>query len=143
MATDLRTGSEPDTLRTGSEPPLTSLVTGILNDFQELMKQQFALFRAEVQSDMSKTKEAATSLALGAGTLVVGAGLLILMVVHLLSWATGMPLWASYGIVGGIFALVGGILLYRGIQKFQSFNPLPDESAQALKENVQCLMNPK
>jgi hypothetical protein len=31
---------------------LTSLVNGIVNDAQELMKQQFALFQAEVKEDM-------------------------------------------------------------------------------------------
>ena len=137
MANDLRD------LRTGPEPSVTSLVTGIIGDVTELMKQQMALFRHEVESDLTKTKEAALSLALGFGVGLAGAGLLILMVVHLLTWATGLPLWASYGIVGGCFAVAGGILLYLGKKKFQSFNPLPDESAQALKENVQCLMNPK
>jgi len=34
-------------------------------------------------------------------------------------------------------------LFYAGKKRLDSFNPLPDQSVQALKENVQCLTNLK
>jgi len=49
-------------LHTGTEPSLTGLVTGIINDAQELLKQQVALFKQEVKDDIRKTKEAAVAL---------------------------------------------------------------------------------
>jgi len=123
---------------------LTSLLTGIVSDLQDLIKQQLALFRTEVTSDVHKTKEALAPLAAGMGVLVVGLVMLSLMLVHLLDWATeNLPLWACYGIVGAGFAVLGGALMFAGKKKFDSFNPLPDESAKELKETVQCLMNPK
>src|SRR5438132_3036731 len=135
MATDLRTGTEPT---------LTGLVTGIINDAQDLLKQQLALFRQEIKDDVRKTKEAALSLSLGIGMVVVGGLLLCAMLVHLLHWAAPLlPLWSCYGIVGVVFLACGGAFFYAGKKRLQSFNPFPDQSVGALKENVQWLMNPK
>jgi pheromone shutdown protein TraB len=131
MASDLRTGSDNGTL--------TSLVTGIVNDAQELFKQQLALFKTEVREDLRKTREAATSLALGAVVLLIGAVLLCLMLVHLLHAVTDpqWPLWACYATVGGAVVAIGAVLVGLAYARFKSFNPLPDETAAALQENLE------
>ncbi|HXG11522.1 MAG TPA: phage holin family protein [Gemmataceae bacterium] len=137
MANELQTPSP-------SEPNVTALVTGIINDAQELFKQQLALVRAEIKSDLEKTKDAARSLAIGAAVAMLAVVLLSLMLVHLLHWATALPsgeprlpLWVCYLLVGGIFAGVGGALVVAGVRKLESFNPLPDQSVEALRENLQ------
>jgi hypothetical protein len=131
-------------VQAGSDPSVTGLVTGILHDAEELFKQQVALLKHEVKEDIRKTKEATAALAAGGIVLGVGAVLLCWALVRLLSWAIpGLPLWGSFGIVGGTFAVLGAILLYAGKKKLDSFNPLPDESAEALKENVQWIVKPK
>jgi hypothetical protein len=131
-------------LRTGNEPSLTGLVTGIINDGQELLKQQMALFKQEIKDDLRRTKEIALSLGAGIAILLVGGLLWCLMLVHLLAWlAPGLPLWCCYGIIGLIFVAGGGALLYAGKRRMESFNPLPDQSVRALKENVQWILNPK
>jgi len=131
-------------------PPVSStpgsvapLVTGIVDDLQELIKQNLTLFKVEVREDFKKTKEAAAALGAGIGLAIVGALHLTLMLVFLLWWAfnPGLPLWVCFAIVGGVFAGVGGALTFRGKKKLDSFNPLPDETAQALKENVQWIKN--
>jgi hypothetical protein len=132
-------------LHTGTEPGLTNLVTGIINDVQELLRQQLNLFRQEVKDDVRKTKEAVISLSAGVGILVLSVILLSFMLVYLLNWAfpDALPLWLCYGIIGGLLLLGGGALLYAGKRKLTSFNPLPDQSVGALRENVQWIMNPK
>ncbi len=131
-------------LHTGSEPSLTRLVTGIINDAQDLLKQQLALFKQEIKDEIRKTKEVALSVGAGIGILLVGAILWCLMLVHLLSWAIpALPLWGSYGIIGLVFVLGGAALLYLGKRRMESFNPLPERSVRALKENVQWILNPK
>jgi uncharacterized membrane protein YqjE len=132
---------------TGSTPPVTPLVTGIIDDLQELLKQNLALFKVEVREDVKKTKEAAGALGVGIGLAVVGGLHLSLMLVFLLYWAFGgtavtegsLPLWACFAIVGGLFAAIGFALFLRGKKKLDSFNPLPDVTAEALKENVQWI----
>jgi uncharacterized membrane protein YqjE len=132
-------------LQTGSGATATELVSGIITDAQDLMKQQLALFRSEVREDVRKTKEAAVLLMGGLAVVQIAAIILSLMLVHLLIATTPnmLPPWACYGIVGGGLALLGGGLTMMARSKFSSFNPLPDQSAQAVKENVRWMTNPK
>jgi len=123
---------------------LTSLVTGIVNDAQELMKQQFALFQAEVKEDMRKTAEASTALGVGAAVTLVGSILLCFMLVHLLHWAfPNTELWVWFAVVGGVVTVVGGALVFGAIAKFRSFNPLPDKTVKALEENLEWKTTPR
>lgn len=131
-------------VHSSDDASLTTLVTGILNDAQELFKQQLALIRSEIQEDVRKTKEAVLGLALGLGVILVGSLLVVLALPWLLNWIwPDLPLWAAYAIVGGVLVAIGGAFLYPAIKRLGSFNPLPDQSYQALKENVRWISNPK
>jgi hypothetical protein len=125
------------------EPAVSTLVTGILNDAQELMKQQVALVRTEIREDFRKTKEGVLSLAIGAGVGFVGLSFVCLTAVYLLEWAAhpNLPLWACYAIVAGTMVVVSAGLLVAGKKRFESFNPLPDQSLEGLKENLQWKTN--
>jgi MFS family permease len=135
MATD--TYAPPD------ERSVTSLVSGIVNDAQTLMQQQLALFREEVRTDLRKTRDAVTAIAAGVGVAAVALGPLVFMFVALLHELAGWSWWASAGTVGAVLAVVGGVLIGLGIQRFRSFNPMPDQSVEALKENLQWIKHPK
>jgi len=137
MANDVQTGAE--------QPSLTSLVSGIVQDVQDLIKQQMAYTQREIQEDLRRTKEAVTPMAIGLGVSLLALGLLCVMLVHLLHWLTDgrLPLWGCYAIVGVLLAVAGGVLFYAGKKQLDSFNPLPDKSVEALKENVQWLTNQK
>jgi F0F1-type ATP synthase assembly protein I len=131
-------------VQSGSDVSVTSLVGGIIHDAQELMKQQFALFKAEVKEDMRKTTEASTSLGIGLAAAFVGSILLCHGLVYLLAWAFDtVPLWVWYGVVGGVVTAVGAGLSFAAYAKFRSFNPLPDKTAEALKENLEWQTTPR
>lgn len=83
-----------------SEPSLVSLLGGIANDAKELLLQEVALAKLEVQHELLKAKTAAISLGIGIGTIATGGLLLLFMLVHLLAAFTIVPLWGCYGIVG-------------------------------------------
>jgi len=143
MATDLQTPPE--------QQSLTGIVAGIVHDFETLFTQQMEMVRAEVRSDWDKTKQAIWPIAVSTVLLVVGGTMLSFMLVYLLHWATTpgvedmarVPLWGCYGLIGAGFLIAGGALLGAGIARFHSFNPLPEKSAEALKENVKWLTNSK
>lgn len=135
MATD--TYSPPD------ERSVTSLVTGIVNDAQTLMQQQLALFREEIRTDLRKTKEAVTALVAGVAVAALAVGPLVFLFVALLHELALWPWWASALTVGVVLAIAGGAMIAVGVQRFRSFNPLPDQSVEALKENLQWIKNPK
>ena len=129
-------------MHTEERSSVTSLVSGIVSDAQDLIRQQLALFRAEIKDDFRKTVAIVMVIASGGFLVAVGGTLLCFMLVHLLaSLAPALPLWGCFGIVGACVALVGGIVAYAAISRFKTFNPLPDESVQALKENVQWIKN--
>jgi uncharacterized membrane protein YqjE len=129
-------------LQTGSEQSLTSVVTGIVGDFQELIKQQLALFKAELKQDLRRTREASISLVCGVALLGLGSVLLCFMAVHLLFWAFGpnLPLWACYLIVGGLLAAAGGGLTYFAWTSFRSVTA--EQSVQSLEENLEWKTKP-
>jgi len=139
MIDQLRNGPDP----ASASPSITGLLSGIVKDMQELTRQQLTLFKEEVKDDFRKTREVAVSWAIGLGAAGIGILLLAFAVAHLLAWGTPLPLWASFGIVGAAALAAGGALLYAGQKKLESFNPLPEQTVRALKENVQCLTNPK
>jgi hypothetical protein len=128
---------------TQAEPSMTQLLSGIISDAQELMRQQMAMFRTEMKEDIRRTKAALVALVCGLAAASVGATLLCFMAVYGLEAATELPLWACFGIVGAALAAIGGGAFYAAVRQFNEFNPLPEESAQALKENLQWISHPK
>lgn len=131
-------------VETGSQAGMTHVMSGIITDVQDLIKQHLALLRHEVQEDFRKTKDAGSLLVAGLGITLVGGILLCLMLVHLLSGAAPeLPLWACYGVVGTPVAALGSALFCMAIHKLGFFNFLPHQSVQALQENVQWITKPK
>jgi len=131
-------------VQSGSDVSVTALVSGIVGDAQELMKQQFALFKAEVKEDMRKTTEATTSLVIGLTATLIGSIVLSFALAHLLHWAwPNVALWVWYAVVGGLVTAVGAGLSMAAYQKFRSFNPLPDKTAAALEENLEWKTKPR
>ena len=122
---------------------VTGLVGGIITDAQELFKQQVALVRAEIKADFQRTLRAVVMLAVGSLAAVPAVFLVCNMFVFMLHELAGLKVWASYGVVGGAFILISAALVAVAIQRFRSFNPLPDQSVEAFKENVRWMTNPK
>jgi hypothetical protein len=120
----------------------TSLVTGIVKDAQELMKQHVQLLQVEVEDDLRATTQAGITLAIGTATALVGAVLLAMCLVELLKLA-GMAPWAAYGLLGAIVAGVGGVLVAGALTAFSKINPLPEKSVEEVKEDLGWQTKPK
>jgi hypothetical protein len=61
------------------------------------------------------------------------------MLVYLVQSLTGLSLWVSYLIVGAIFAIGGGLLLMQGIKRIQTVDPVPRETIESVKEDIQWI----
>lgn len=121
-----------------NDTSVTALVSGIINDAQELIKQQVTLLKHDIRHDIRQAKEGAASLAVGGGVAAVGGILLSLTLVHFVSWlAPSWPLWVCYALVGGLLLAIGGGVMFAGKKKFDTLNPLPEQSVEAMRENVQ------
>ncbi len=125
-----------------SDGSIAPLITGIIHDAQHLLSQQIELVKVEIKEDLHKTVLGVAFIAAGAGLLMLGGLLLCFMLVYLLNWAfPTLELWLCFLIVGGLLALLGATLVFAAVQRFRSFNPLPDQSLQGLKENLQWKTN--
>jgi hypothetical protein len=129
-------------LQSPPESSMTDLVSGIVKDAQELFRQEGRLLRREIQDDVQKTKEAAVPLAIGLWLILLGS-ILLSTTLALLLVAAGLPEWASFAVVGAALFLIGGGVFYFGKNKFDSLRPPLEQSAEALKENLECLAKPK
>jgi len=135
MAVDMKPAPETST---------TELVGGILSDAQDLLKQQFALFRHEVIDDLRKTRDAGVFLGLGAALALVGSILFMMMLVHAIPWFfPNFPLWGSFGLWSAGMFVVAVVLYQVGSRKLDKVNILPEQTAEAIKENVQWITHPK
>jgi len=128
-----------------SEQSVASLVSGIVHDVQDLVKQQMRLTRREIEDDFRKSKDSLVLLALGGASCLLGAFAVCLMLAHLFHWLglpagaemSALPLWASFAIVAALFFIGGGVAIMVGRNKMLAIgNPLHD-TAEALKENIE------
>jgi hypothetical protein len=127
-----------------TQQTMTELVRGIIDDVQQLARQQVTMLKAEIREDLNKTRTAMVYGGLGITALTVGALALIFGLVYLLDWLyPGMPMWVAWMIVGGIFAIAGVSLGLVARNMFESFNPLPDKSFNALQENLTWKTQPQ
>ena len=144
------TGSElPPTPRLAEPAPvagqgtITELVSGIMNDAQKLARQQIDMLKAEFKEDLARTKRATEFGGLGVVLMTVGGLTLVAFLVELLHEQAGFKMWSSCLIIGGIL-LAGGIAAAMAARNlFESFNPLPDKSFNALQENLTWKTQPQ
>lgn len=134
MATDLK--PSPDV-------SMTELVSGIIGDVQDLLKQQFELLKHDVVNDLAKMRDAGLLTGAGAVFGVVAAILLMQMLVYLTHWLTEWPLWGCFALWAGVALLLSGGLIAAGIKRFSAVRPLEEPAAVALKENVEWISHPK
>jgi len=120
----------------GKTQSIGTLISGIISDTRNLFAQELRLAKLEIGADLRRVKSAAIMLVAGGVILALGAVLLILMLVHLLDALTDLPLWGAYGIVGGVILLVGLMMLLAGKKKTQDVGLVPDETTEAIKEDV-------
>lgn len=119
-----------------TESSVTGLVAGIISDAQTLLKQQAEMLKAEVREDFQRSKRAAEFGAIGIVCATVGALGLITALAYLLHEQFQFAMWASWGIVGGLFMIAGFALGGFSYVLLERFNPLPDKTFNALKENI-------
>ena len=115
---------------------VTGLVAGIIHDAQKLFHQQTEMLKAEVREDFHRSKRAAEFGSLGIVCGTVGVMGLLTALAYLLHEQFQFAMWASWGIVGGLFLLAGVALGGFSYILLERFNPLPDKTFNALKENI-------
>ena len=112
---------------------LGSLVTGIVEDLQGIVRGEVLLAKTELKEDVSILGKAAASLVAGALIGLVGFIILMLAVTYLIN--TQLEMWLSAGIVAVALLLIAGILVMSGKKAMSAASLKPDETIDSLKED--------
>ena len=133
---------------TDSELSVTSLVSGIVTDAQELIKQQLLLFKHELKEDVTRTKEALPALGAGVALAMTALILFALTLSLLLYWLVNplppanLPLWVCFGIFTVVFGVAGCCLLYFASKTIESLG-MSRQALNATEENLEWTTKPK
>jgi Putative Actinobacterial Holin-X, holin superfamily III len=123
-----------------AQPGVASLVGGILEDAQTLVRQEVALARGEVAQawDQAKTGVALLASALAVCS-VVGVLLGFMLVKLLQQYLLPNHEWACFGIVAGLVAPLAGALIYRGLHQINQVHLSLPQTAETLREDAQAV----
>jgi Putative Actinobacterial Holin-X, holin superfamily III len=122
---------------TESPHAIAELVNGIVDDAQEVIKQQLKLFQAELKTTVRNHSAVVISIVLGLGALLVAAIAIALAVAYGMASAWQMPLWAALAIVGGIALIGAAAFAMWAWAQFSALNSPDAKAPEELKEDRQ------
>jgi uncharacterized membrane protein YqjE len=114
--------------------PISAVLHDIVGNFQNIIRAEVRLAKAELNEELGKSRAAATLLAAGALTLIFSALFLLLAIVYALSLV--MSAWAAALIVGVGLGVIAAVCLGAGIKRFKAIRG-PAKTAATMKENVE------
>jgi len=117
------------------ERSLSELLSDASDKLQALLRREIELAKIELQDQVQRGGK---GVALLAGT-AVAAFLAAVMVSFAAAWglAEVMPTGFAFLIVGVVYGVVAAILGSKGRQKLSEVRPVPQQTMQTIKEDVQ------
>ncbi len=130
--------TQPTTLgqsSTSNPESLGTIVTGIVEDLQGIVRGEVQLAKTELKEDASSLGKGAGMIAAGALVALVGFIFLMLGVTYLLN--KSFQMWIAAGIVGLVLLLIGVIAAMVGKNTMSAANLKPQQTIDSLKEDQQ------
>ena len=114
---------------------LSELLSDVTTEVATLFRKEVELAKAETTEQVSRAAKAGGMLGAAA---VIGLIDLILFS-FALAWALSevVPEGVAFAIVGVVFAIVAGVLAMAGKKRLANVNPVPNQTVQTLKDDVQ------
>jgi hypothetical protein len=113
------------------------LLSRLFGDLAALLRNEFALARAELSTSASRTKAGLASLIGAVSTLLTGA--LALVAAIILALAKVMELWLAALTVGVVITAVGAVLLNNARKKLMPPHIEMDRTRTAVRSDVDVL----
>jgi uncharacterized membrane protein YqjE len=132
-------GAEPGT-RDATEPiaaerSLGELVSQLTTDFGELVSTQLELAKAEIKDEVARAGKGAGMV--GGGGIAAHLAVLLLSLAAAWGLSEAMPTGFAFLIVGLVWAAVAGALVLLGRNQLRSVHPVPEQTKQTIKEDVE------
>lgn len=120
--------------------PLADIVREVVSDFQDIVRSEVKLAKAEVREETSKAASAAKLSAIGALLGLFSFGFLALTAVRALELRFAP--WLSALIVALGLGIPAAALWFAGKGRLKQVHPKPDKTIESIKENLQWNRNP-
>jgi uncharacterized membrane protein YqjE len=124
----------------GNDPALGDLFRQLAQDSATLVRQEMALAKAELKTNVKSVARDAVMVGVGGILALVGAMVLLAAVVV----AVGDALdnyWLGALIVAALFLIVGGLLAMSNLKKLKQEEVAPTRTLETLKEDKQWLQS--
>jgi hypothetical protein len=118
-----------------ADKPLSALMGDMVSEMGTLVRQEIALAKVETKEELGKAGQAA---GMGAGAALAGH-MALLFLSFALAWllAQAMNTALAFLIVGIIYAATAGLLALGARKRAQAIHPVPEQTVETLKEDVQ------
>jgi len=118
------------------EKSLGQLFSELTADLSTLMRKEVELAKVETKEEVSRAGKAGGMLGGGA----FAGYFALLFISFALAWLLDewMHTALAFLIVGLLYAAVAAVLVVRGRARLQNVNPVPQQTVETLKEDVQC-----
>lgn len=114
---------------------LADLFGAMTSDLSTLLRKEVELAKVETKDEMSRASKAAGLLAGGAVT----AYLAVVFASFALAWLLDkwIPRALAFLIVAVLYAVAAAVLISRGRRRIKQVNPVPQQTVETLKEDVE------
>lgn len=118
-----------------SDRPFAEVLQDIIRNFQDIVRSEVRLAKAEIGEEAVKAK--AAGLMIGAGAVTGHFSILFLLLALFFALSLALPNWAAALIIGTVLALIAGVTINAGLKLFKQVHPAPEHTINSLKENVE------
>ena len=114
---------------------LSELLSDVTGEIATLFRKEVELARVETSEQVSRAAKAGAML----GAAAVVGFLTLILLAFAAAWGLSevVPEGVAFLIVGVVFGIVAAVLASAGKKKIASVNPMPDQTVQTLKADVQ------
>lgn len=117
------------------ERPLGELFSELTSNLQNLLRKEVELAKIEVQDQVSKATKAGAMF--GAGAVAGLLGVILLSFGAAFGLAEGIPTWLAFLAVALLYLAIAGLLFVSGKKRLETFQPVPRQTMETLKEDVE------
>ena len=117
------------------EKSLSELFSTMTSDLSTLMRKEVELAKVETREEVSRASKAGGMLGAGA----IAAYVALLFASFALAWLLDkwMPRALAFLIVAVLYAVAAAVLISAGRKRLRQVNPVPQQTVETLKEDVQ------
>jgi Putative Actinobacterial Holin-X, holin superfamily III len=121
--------------RMSGDRSLGELVSEVTSELSQLMRQEIELAKTETKDELAKMTDAGK--AFGAGACLGYLAIVLLAFAAAWGLAAGLPTGFAFLIVGVLLGLGAAIAFFAGRKRIKGFRPVPQETVETLKEDVE------